>query len=106
MLSLLKCKCLFGFLWTSAIAAGLLSIIFFSFIDPFAIAALMNIDVDSVAFSFKVYAAVFIFFWFTLNTSTYLAFYFGQLLKKMEQEEEESQNRNHHANSETGTQIG
>ncbi|MCU7802812.1 MAG: hypothetical protein KZQ82_16530 [Candidatus Thiodiazotropha sp. (ex Lucinoma annulata)] len=87
MLSLLKYKCLFGFLWTSAIAAGLLTIIFFSFVDPFAIATLLDLGIDTTLFSIKVYTSIFIFFWFTLNTSTYLAYYFGQLVKKMEQEE-------------------
>ncbi|MES9830650.1 MAG: hypothetical protein ABW139_00255 [Candidatus Thiodiazotropha sp. DIVDIV] len=105
MLNLLKCKCLIGFLWTSAIAAGLLSFIFFSFIDPSAIAAVMNLSSEVQTSSFKIYLGVFIFFWFTLNTSTYLAFYFGQLLKKMELEEKESEQRDHASHSETGTQI-
>ncbi|MCU7934796.1 MAG: hypothetical protein KZQ99_07950 [Candidatus Thiodiazotropha sp. (ex Dulcina madagascariensis)] len=73
MLSILKCKCLFEFLWTSMIAAGLLTLIFFSFVDPFAIAALLNIEVDTVPFSIKIYTGIFFFFWFTLNTATYLA---------------------------------
>ena len=87
MLDLLKCKCLIGFLWTSAIAAGLLAFIFFSFIDPTAIAGLMNMSQDTAIIEAKVYLAVFVFFWMTMNTTTYLAFYLGQLLKKMAMEE-------------------
>jgi hypothetical protein len=93
MLNLLKYKCLAGFLWTSAIAAGLLSFVFFSFIDPSAIAGLMNLSTETSAITVKVYFAVFIFFWLTMNTSTYLAFYFGQLLKKMELEAEGDEHR-------------
>ncbi|MCG8485880.1 MAG: hypothetical protein MI756_00255 [Chromatiales bacterium] len=102
MLNLLKCKCLFGFLWTSAIAAGLLTFIFFSFIDPAAIAAVMNLAGETQTSSFKIYLGVFVFFWFTLNTSTYLAFYFGQLLKKMEKEAEEVEQQSHSHEGDTG----
>ncbi|MCG7871706.1 MAG: hypothetical protein N0C81_04710 [Candidatus Thiodiazotropha lotti] len=102
MLNLLKCKCLFGFLWTSAIAAGLLTFIFFSFIDPAAIAAVMNLAEKTQTSNFNIYLGVFVFFWFTLNTSTYLAFYFGQLLRKMEKEAEEMEQRNQSHENETG----
>ncbi|MCG7900606.1 MAG: hypothetical protein JAY99_18905 [Candidatus Thiodiazotropha lotti] len=102
MLNLLKCKCLFGFLWTSAIAAGLLTFIFFSFIDPAAIAAVMNLAGEVQTSNIKIYLGVFVFFWFTLNTSTYLAFYFGQLLRKMEKEAAEMDQRNQSHDGETG----
>ncbi|MES9943163.1 MAG: hypothetical protein ABW104_18725 [Candidatus Thiodiazotropha sp. 6PLUC2] len=105
MLNLLKCKCLLGFLWTSAIAAGLLTFIFFSFIDPSAISAVMNLTSDGQTSSLKIYLGVFVFFWFTLNTSTYLAFYFGQLLKKMELEEKEIENRGPVSHIETGSHV-
>lgn len=102
MLNLLKCKCLFGFLWTSAIAAAVLTFIFFSFIDPAAIAAVMNLAEETKTSSFNIYLGVFIFFWFTLNTSTYLAFYFGQLLSKMEKEAAEMEQRKESHDSESG----
>ncbi|MEJ2621012.1 MAG: hypothetical protein P8163_12320 [Candidatus Thiodiazotropha sp.] len=93
MLNLLKLKCLFGFLWTSAIVAGLLSFIFFSFIDPLAIGAMMYHAGEAQTSSFWIYLGVFMFFWFSLNSATYLAFYFGQLLNEMEQEAEETEQR-------------
>jgi uncharacterized membrane protein len=102
VLNLLKLKCLFGFLWTSAIVAGLLSFIFFTFIDPAAIAAVMNLTGEAQTSSFGIYLGVFVFFWFTLNTATYLAFYFGQLLDKMEKEAEEVAHRAPHHERETG----
>ena len=89
MLSLLKCKCLLGYLWTSGIAAGLLTIIFFSFIDAVSVSKLLLLTQDGTLFEVKVYASVFLFLWFTLNTSTYLAYYFSQLLKSMEHEEQQ-----------------
>jgi hypothetical protein len=100
--NLLKFKCLLGFLWTSAIAAGLLSFIFFSFIDPTAIAAVMNLAREAQTSSFGIYLGVFIFFWFTLNTSTYLAFYFGQLLNKLEQKTEDVEQPTRSPEGETG----
>jgi hypothetical protein len=44
-------------------------------------------------FEVKIYTSIFAFIWFTLNTSTYLSHYFGQLLKTLEQEEQQQQER-------------
>ncbi|MES9970599.1 MAG: hypothetical protein ABW092_11245 [Candidatus Thiodiazotropha sp.] len=93
MLSLLKCKCLLGYLWTSAITAGLLTIIFFTFIDPLIVGKLLELDNEVALFEVKVYGAIFVFIWFTLNTSTYLSHYFRQLLKTLEQEEKQQLER-------------
>lgn len=107
MLSLLKCKCLLGYLWTSAIAAGLLTIIFFTFIDPMNVSRLLLLDQEGALFEVKVYASVFAFLWFTLNTSTYLAHYFSQLLKSMEKEEQQQSEREKvHQRHPSGNQLG
>ncbi|PVV10028.1 MAG: hypothetical protein B6D77_08945 [gamma proteobacterium symbiont of Ctena orbiculata] len=105
MLSLLKCKCLLGYLWTSAITAGLLSIIFFTFVDPMSVATLLRLESDSALFEVQVYASVFVFIWFTLNASTYLSHYFGQLLKTLEQEEKQQQERESKAVSSTHIEV-
>ncbi|MEW8017767.1 MAG: hypothetical protein AB2540_00695 [Candidatus Thiodiazotropha endolucinida] len=101
MLSLLKCKCLIGYLWTSAIIAALLTIIFFTFIDPINVAKLLELDRDGVMFDVKVYASIFTFIWFTLNASTYLSHYFGQLLRLLEQEEQQKIERENKSVSDT-----
>jgi hypothetical protein len=93
MLSLLKCKCLLGYLWTSAITAGLLTIVFFTFIDPMNVARLMELEQGTSLFEVKIYASIFTFIWFILNTSTYLGHYFNQLLKTLEEEERQQKKR-------------
>ncbi len=105
MLSLLKCKCLFGYLWTSAIAAGLLTIIFFTFIDAISVSKLLLLTQDGTLFEVKVYASVFLFLWFTLNTSTYLAHYFSQLLKSMEHEAQQQSDRENKSVDDTHLEI-
>ncbi|MBT3091433.1 MAG: hypothetical protein AB2672_00195 [Candidatus Thiodiazotropha endolucinida] len=106
MLSLLKCKCLIGYLWTSAIIAGLLTIIFFTFIDPINVAKLLELDRDGAMFEVKVYASIFTFIWFTLNASTYLSHYFGQLLRLLEQEEQQKIERESKSVSDTHLEAG
>ncbi|MEW8501666.1 MAG: hypothetical protein AB2597_03030 [Candidatus Thiodiazotropha sp.] len=93
MFNLLKYKCLLGYLWTSAIAAGVLSIIFFTFIDPVHVANMLELQSDTALYEVKIYAWVFCAIWFSMNTSTYLAYYFGQLVKKMEREEQQQTER-------------
>ncbi|MES9993333.1 MAG: hypothetical protein ABW098_15390 [Candidatus Thiodiazotropha sp.] len=93
MFNLLKYKCLFGFLWTSAIAAGLLTVIFFTFIDPIHVATLLALQTGSALYEVKIYASIFCAIWFTLNASTYLAYYFGQLVKQMEDQKQQQTER-------------
>jgi hypothetical protein len=101
----MRCKCLLGYLWTSAITAGLLTTIFFTFIDPMNVAKLLDLEQGSAIFEVKVYASIFAFIWFTLNTSTYLSHYFGQLLKTLQQEEEQQKERESKAVNETHLEV-
>lgn len=106
MISLLKCKCLLGYLWTSAITAGLLTFVFFTFINPVNVARLMDLEQGSTLFEVKIYASIFAFIWFILNTSTYLGHYFNQLLKTLEEEEQQQHARERKAMEETGLEAG
>jgi len=80
-------KCILGFIWTSALAAGVLTMIVFAFIDPIQVADLLSYTVDHNSFRIKAYAGVFTFFWFVFNTSTYLMCYFNRLKQNLEDQE-------------------
>ena len=87
MLTKLKCKCIFGFLWTSAIAAGIMTFVTFTLLDPGDVVEALALAIDPVSFRIKAYAGGFFFFWFTFNTSTYLSCYFGKLQDQEKKEE-------------------
>ena len=93
MITMLKCKCICGVMWTRAIAAGIMTFITFTLLDPGEVVDALALAIDPVMFRIKAYAGGFFFFWFTFNTATYLSYYFAELqaqekreLEKLEKE--------------------
>jgi len=79
MISLIRCKCLAGFLWTSAIAAGIVTFAMFTLFDPVDLMPVIQPEADPLYFRLKAYGFGFLFFWVTFLTSTYLSCYYNQL---------------------------
>lgn len=94
MISMLKCKCIFGFLWTSAIAAGIMTFVTFTLLDPGEVVDALALAIDPVMFRIKAYAGGFFFFWFTFNTATYLSCYFAKLQAQERKEEKNLADQN------------
>ena len=79
MISLIRCKCLAGFLWTSAIASGIVTFALFTLFDPVDLMPLLDPVADPTWFRLKAFGFGFLFFWVTFMTSTYLSCYYNQL---------------------------